>query len=665
MRGNKLGKPVKRYIYIVIAFLLVCVSLILLRERKGYNVLLITIDSLKPGHLGCYGYGRNTSPNLDKIAREGVLFTQAYSTAGWTLPGLASLLSSQYPSVHGIQRRDDTTLADIPTFARLLKQRGYHTPGACFLLTMPEFVNLGFDILKDAPMADDDKALISRLKEIKDKKFFLWHHYTIPHLPYNPPPSYLAKFCPQDLIDKEDSRWMKEIQSVPIIRKDTVANQGGLGFGRQEKEKVISLYDGDVSYLDSILGGLMDELSSLNLEDNTILIITADHGEELFEHGFLGHSSTSLNSSLYNEQLHIPLIIRFPSGIYSDKKVTLKTSLVDVLPTVLDYLGIERQQYLQGISLMPFIKNPALNPQRPIFAEASVSGYQTPQGIEPIWQKALISEGWKLISKKDGDALSYELYNLNSDPQETTNLIDEETERALKLKMRLGQWTLSNEMLRARLSDEEKEEEIHAQFAGQTPIILKPAEKEALDFNLNNAQVSLEWTGNKEERYVVEYSAGEGDRHLAGTFEINDNSKTFGPIYKETWGLLNNFNPFRIRVRRYRGAQWSEWREFYFPAQRSALDELLAPLNLHQGDLGIEFTSLPENEFLLKKTIGFLQRPLSLPRYISSLSAELEKGAGSLEQQIRNAARHLELAPAPYIQDNVTAQLTPELIQQI
>ena len=122
-------------------------------RKRDYNVLLITIYSFRPGHLGCYGYKRDTSLNIDRIAKEGVLFTEAYSTASWTLPGLASLLSFLYPSVHGLERRNDVISADIPTFPKLLKDYGYNNPGLCFLLTLPEFANMGFDTLEDVQLA--------------------------------------------------------------------------------------------------------------------------------------------------------------------------------------------------------------------------------------------------------------------------------------------------------------------------------------------------------------------------------------------------------------------------------------------------------------------------------------------------------------------------------
>jgi|GEM_PF-200858 len=308
------------------------------KHGKNINVILISIDTLRADHLGCYGYERNTSPNIDKLAKEGVLFTDTFSPTSSTLPSHMSMLTSLYPVRHRLcsQRLGiiQSLNPSIITLSDLLRKNNYFTgafTGGAYLSSKFGF-SKGFDFYYEdvGSTVRKDSALklfkytSNWLKNNHEKKFFLFLHTYQVHAPYFCPEPYNLMYLNKNAKLKE--AYMREILGYQKYRKLT----------DNERENIISLYDGEIRYTDEyFIKLLVDELKKLNIYDKTMIIFTSDHGEEFYEHKGWLHEH-----SLYNELIEVPLIIKFPYSKYKDKKIENTVRIIDIIPTILQELGI-------------------------------------------------------------------------------------------------------------------------------------------------------------------------------------------------------------------------------------------------------------------------------------------------------------------------------------
>ncbi len=524
-----------------------------------YSVVLLTMDGINVSHLGAYGYGRDNTPNLDRLAREGVLFLRAYSTSAWTSPGLVSTITGLYPTVHGVAARGKSIPDGITTLPRALARNGYQSPGLSYLLSIPNYANLGFSPTPTGLGADpddaDDKILRLWLDSRPQEPFFLWYHYAISHLPYQPPEPWRRLFYRKG---EADTEFVRKVQTQPVYRK----SQKEADVTHGERMAVEDLYDAELAYQDHLLGKTLDYMRKLGLPDRVLLIITADHGEEILEHGFVGHASTSLAGTLHNELTHIPLIMRFPGGRYRGLRINQAVSQVDIMPTILDFLGIKHPSDLQGLSLMPLIRGEKTT-TRPIFQETTPCGYQCPEGEIPDHLTSIVMGHWKLVSTRKGSQVDFELYSLKRDPGESHNLIHSESRQAEIMKQILARQILLNQSLASDLRISLSGQRVVSARAPQwAPIILLPRDGETLSFSPGESLLVLEWIGNEDAEYTIEYRVGSGDRFLSGRFVVRGSRKKFGPIPHSTWNVLPNYNPFRFRIRQEPEGPWSPWREF-------------------------------------------------------------------------------------------------------
>ncbi|HHT9136334.1 MAG TPA: sulfatase family protein [Candidatus Wunengus sp. YC60] len=408
------------------------------------NILLFTVDACRPDHFGCYGYNRNTTPNIDKLAREGVLFTRAFSQSAWTTPGMISIFTSLYPPTHGVDAKDRTLKDDVLTLPKVLKVNGYTAPVLPRFVDIQNYWHLGFDVVdKERFSGEEGEDLLKLLEAYKDQRFFIWYHYHGLHLPYNPQNPY-------DKIFQEDisGSMTAETESIGLVKTKSVIRNGSVSFNSAEKKAVVALYDGQIRQLDDYMGLLMEKMKQWGILDNTILIITSDHGEELFEHGFIGHASTSLNAKLYDEIIHIPLIIRWSKKV-EHRIVDELVQQIDVMPTILDMLGLPVPEGLHGYSLLSFIRGKPMNNLRPVFCETILGGFQSTKEMEEIKLRCVRTKEWKLIyTNTPGHDLNsegvnygkYELYNLSNDPKEERNITENHPDVVKDLKKNLFQW---------------------------------------------------------------------------------------------------------------------------------------------------------------------------------------------------------------------------------
>ena len=321
------------------------------------NVILVSIDTLRQDHVGAYGYGIDTTPNIDSFASDSVRFDHAIAMAPSTLPSHASIFTSMIPEHHRAFRSGERPLPDdAVTMAEVLFQAGYRTGGFTAGAQMHEKYNLdqGFDIYESFEGSMTHTSRFSDivekgkrfLDEHGDEKFFLFLHTYEVHTPYTPPREYLKMFDPGydgDLGDEITLQYLRSIFENPVR----------LRVSEEDRRHIIAAYDGEIRNMDTAFGDLLSYLREHDLYDNTLIVFTSDHGEEFGERGRHGwHSWT-----LYDELLSVPLIIKLPGSRYGGRTVGEVARGIDVLPTMIDLLDIDTAQLFEGYSLMDRVLN--------------------------------------------------------------------------------------------------------------------------------------------------------------------------------------------------------------------------------------------------------------------------------------------------------------------
>jgi len=403
------------------------------------NVILISIDTLRADHLGSHGHDRPTSPNLDAFAAAGIVFEDASATSPWTLPSHASLLTGRYPTGHGVWTEDHRLGDDVPVLAAVMSESGFDTAAIVNTLFLgPRFgIARGFahfDVIESdqsrqgAAKRITDRA-IERLDGRRDERNFLFVHYYDVHSDYLSLPRYEQLFAP------EPGRFTgRTIQLLLAIR-------GDVPIGAADADRLARLYDGGIRQLDDELGRFFGWLREHAWLEDTLVIVTSDHGEEFLEHGGLLHGSTH-----YQEVLHIPLMFG-GAGIPAGRRIRTPVSLVDVAPTILSILGIPAPPGIDGADLRPLWSEPReLAAERLLFAEA---------GSREL--RSVRSGRIKLIT--DMPAGRSELYDLAIDPAETRNLAAERPELVDALAAEISDLAASarEPQLAPELDDDEKE----------------------------------------------------------------------------------------------------------------------------------------------------------------------------------------------------------------
>jgi arylsulfatase A-like enzyme/tetratricopeptide (TPR) repeat protein len=366
--------------------------------RTGQNLLVITIDTLRADHLGAYGSRQARTPNIDRLASEGVLFEEAVAQVPITLPSHASLFTGLVPPTHGV--RDNTYFRLGPearTLAEVLKERGYETAAfvSAFVLDSSFGLDQGFDLYDDAiaggggpagTIAERRGELVTRSfaswvgRRSSDRPFFAWLHFFDAHLPYAPPPPYSAG------------------------------------------------YDGEIAYVDAQVGQVLETLAAKGLGKNTLVVLTSDHGESLGEHGEKSHGFF-----VYDATLRVPLILKSVSSLPEGERIAAPVRTVDILPTILEALAVPVPEQSQGRSLLTLVSGEARETP-PAYAEC----YAPELNFHWAPLVALREGGFKYI-----EAPRPELYDLRSDPGETKNLFTTDPERAKRMRSRLGEMVAS------------------------------------------------------------------------------------------------------------------------------------------------------------------------------------------------------------------------------
>ncbi len=421
------------------------------RKKKHTNVILISIDTLRPDHLGCYGHRMKISPWIDQLAKRGIIFKNAIAQSPWTLPSHMSILTSLYPSVHLAGSKQKGLSEEKICLAEILKGEGYHT--AAFVdggyLSHKYGYSQGFDIYDDEKghIAKINKKVMKFLEGHYREKFFLFMHVYDVHGPYRPPSPYNNMYYKGNKKDP-DNHSMDFIEKIDYHKYQKFGRATDINYFK-------SLYAGEVSYVDNHMGKLFVQLEKLGISENTLIIFLSDHGESLFEHHiYMGHGIF-----LYDNEIKIPLIMKLPENNYANNVINNQVESIDVMPTILDLLNISGNKEIQGKSLLKLIKDKRIDKDDNFaFGESSNSG-GTPFIRTNKWKfiarmKNDLDKMIKVHLRPTGkiDLAQYiiegeQLYDLENDPLEMNNLVGKEAGVANDLRNHLEEWEENNKKI--------------------------------------------------------------------------------------------------------------------------------------------------------------------------------------------------------------------------
>ena len=422
------------------------------------NVLLIVIDTLRADHLGTYGYGRGTSPHIDQLASEGMLYENAIASASWTLPSHASMFTGLFPKDHGTHAENFTLDTRFDTLAERLRKAGYRTGGFSNNVWTNDTSGLkqGFDefqelfhqqqgrlegVSKDDLEADmggklTNESVLGWVDGLPqdDRPFFVFINYFEPHLPYRPTRPFDQHFLPDGVRPHNVQR----LRSFYTPREyGYILRLPFMEVKPRELEILTSLYDAEIAYTDSILGGLMDGLRQRGLLDDTLVVVTSDHGEHLGENHMLSHKM-----SVYDPLLRVPLVLWNPALLPNPQRIRQPVQNHDLFGTVLELTGVRHHS-----AVLPLEAPGAGSGETLTFAQIAFPtsfleniAKSMPAGNTKPFERALETvrgPRYKLIVGSDD---SVELYDLMDDPLESTNLASEKPDVVEKLKRYLEQW---------------------------------------------------------------------------------------------------------------------------------------------------------------------------------------------------------------------------------
>lgn len=403
------------------------------------NVLVVALDTTRYDHLTLAGYPRETAPALTRFASEGAVFVHTLSQAPWTLSSFASLMTGLYPSSHGafigteVRRLARDYVPYLPkrraTLAEIFKERGYATLCEATNTYLRFGLQQGYDSwrVELRPAGETTDAFLEELERIGDRPFFAFLHFNDAHMPNRPPAPYDRMF---------PTSTGRPHRNEEIWEWRFTDGEGLEGREFDEfREHKIAVYDGCIRFMDDQIGRVLARLGELGLEENTVVVVLTDHGEEFWDHATqqaaayrdprglygVGHGHT-----LFDEQLRLLLAFRGP-GVPAGEIVPHAVRAIDLAPTLLEFAGFPRPPEMEGESLTPFFTGEE-GGDRPGIAEAVVFGPD---------RRALVRDRWKYVWSPDEPHM---LFDLERDPAERLDLLEAEPERAAEMGAEIEAW---------------------------------------------------------------------------------------------------------------------------------------------------------------------------------------------------------------------------------
>jgi len=416
------------------------------------NVLMVVMDTVRADHLSCYGYERETTPNLDAFAAEGTLFENAISPAAWTLPAHTSLFSGLLPSEHGVLHGEFSQREDVPMIPEHLSEAGYRT--AAFSNNPWVSADYDFDrgidtfvdvyrehvhkymsglnqtltrikkalLLSDTGAESTNKALKAWIDETDDEPFFAFLNYMEPHQVYTPRRPYHRKYLDGGPL----TPYREVLKNRNLHRERGKIFSGERELKDEEIAAIEALYDGELSYLDTKLGELFEWLKFKDIYDDTLIIVVGDHGEEFCEHRPMGHQIVDHHFALYDSIVRVPMIVRYPSE-FEDETIEAPVQLTDVPLTLTDMIDDPAVDFAGGMSARS-LYDP--DPQRVALAEYLTPPPQLDSLREhaPTFDWSTYEVDLRMARSRTQKLVRYrnrgteELYDLSDDPQEQDDI---------------------------------------------------------------------------------------------------------------------------------------------------------------------------------------------------------------------------------------------------
>lgn len=435
---------------------------VLSSSERNPSVLFYLIDTCRTDRMSLYGHNRRTTPFLDYLAKNSVVFENCYSQASWTKPSVGSMLASKYPSEIGCNLLFQRISSKVLTFPEVLKENGYFTKGVSANPIMGVFSNYSQGFVEFTESARINKAdpirFASGSAKLINNIVFPWltktNHWPMflflfsvdPHEEYEPDPIFRNRFADSQRMEQYRKDWKALLKTRPLVPGNRVTEDN---FKKAEVEVQpfiehgLNLYDGDICANDYELLRLWSRIEDDAWGEDMICVITSDHGEEFFEHGGTCHGY-----SLYNELLHVPLLIYAPKLLPQGVRIKNPVRTLDIYPTLLDLLDIKIPEDIKGRSLVPLMKNQGPWEDMPVYSETNEDASARKMGSASGVARSMIFKDWKFIinfkSPSDVKRPRYELFNLKEDPKETTNLADAKPKLKNQFEKRLLKWSSEN-----------------------------------------------------------------------------------------------------------------------------------------------------------------------------------------------------------------------------
>ena len=422
-------------------------------ERPRAIILWIS-DTMRRDHLEAYGYGRSTAPTLTKLANEGVRFADNIAQASWTKVSVPSILTSLYPSTHGITDMPDRLTSSVTTMSEAFREAGYATWQTSSVVFTGKLSNLhqGADVLHERASIEDldhsraktARTYVDRFLEFAgdhdDVPFFAFIHVFDPHSPFEPYAPYDALWGTtegEEEHERGNELWQSPMDDLPTqVQMDSTDVDQELYIQHE-----LDWYDGSIRAMDVEIARMMEGLEQLGIADETLFVLMSDHGEEFLEHGHHFHGNNA-----YGEMMNVPLIMHWPGVLPGGTVVEQTTESVDMMPTVLELAGIAPPEQAQGQSLLPLIVDPegvsdfgAI--QRAAFSERVVSPTIDEFGL-PHDSYSIVLDGWKLVQNENQaeDWPEFELYDHVKDPLNFDNVAGDHPDIVANLATELSTW---------------------------------------------------------------------------------------------------------------------------------------------------------------------------------------------------------------------------------
>lgn len=420
-------------------------------QPTARHLLLISVDALRADALGMLGGPPNASPNIDKLAVGGTLFEHCYAVMGMTLPSMASVFTSRYPEEHGVLANAGQLADTEATMAESLAKAGFRNRAMVANGALaPEFSNLDQGYREgDFLRVDSESELSQRAVQMLREDFgaehreFLWLHYMAPHAPYDPPVSLVQAFDEGEYDGPYDGQGAT-IDPVFVDRIDLAS---------RDLAHIRALYQAEVNMVDRLVRSVLEALRTSGQEENTLVVFTADHGEEVYDHQYYFYHA----NSPYRSVLRVPLVFRFPGVIPEGNRITAPVSLVDLMPTMLGLLGVPFDKggldiKTHGMDLRPMLLRAGSAPAR-TYAFNQISNKVFCVRTER-WCYIQNSEGYVPRSVPEAGEFriaAQELYDLREDPEEMNNIAADNPDVVERLERALDAWRLQQDRSRPKL----------------------------------------------------------------------------------------------------------------------------------------------------------------------------------------------------------------------